>query len=600
MTVLDRLVPLPRMVEIDHVDLAASPESVWKRVRHADLARSPLTAALFATRTLASRLDGARPEPVVGHLDDLVSSAERPGFQILIDDPPREVAVGAIGKVWQLDIPFLHVPGADAFEAFAEPGWIRVAWAIRVLPSGERDARVELEVRVDAVDEASWQKFRRYFRLIGPGSHFIRRSLLASLARDLGTPEALENERPLAGDELLSDAAAQLTHGITIAAPPSRIWPWLVQMGCRRAGWYSLDVLDNGGERSAREIHPELQDVRVGDVLPATPDGASGFEVLRVEPERALILGGLYDVAADQQRAFGASRPARYWHVTWAFVLEPIDASTTRLHVRARGAFPKGERLHAAFIRPVHRLMQTAQLRHLAERVEGRAPHDDAHDVAEGIGGASRMLLAFMTPFLRGARSHWGLDADAAARVMPGDALVPDPRWMWTHAVEIEAPTEAVWRFVAQIGAERAGFYSYQWLENLVGCGVRNAETVHPEWAYAVGDPFLLHPDAPALRVAEIVTGRYMVVHGAPGADMRAGASVKPWAAASWLFLLEELGTDRCRFVSRFRSACSDDLATRLSTGPLVIEPVGFVMDRRMLLGVKERAERIARAAPRR
>jgi hypothetical protein len=589
MNVLDRLVSSPRMVEIDHADLAAPPDVVWERIRHGDLARSPLARALFAIRMMPSGRDEA-PAPPGLRLDDLVSTPERPGFQVLVDDPPRAFAVGAIGQVWQLDIPFVHVADADAFAAFAAPGWVKVAWAIRVSRRGDAGARIDFELRVDATDDDAWRKFRRYFHVIGPGSHFIRRSLFASLERELGTPEARENERPLAGDDLLPDAGAQLTDAVTIAAPPPSIWPWLLQMGCRRAGWYSIDALDNGRERSALEVHPELQDVCVGDVFAATPEGDPGFEVLRIDPPRALILGGLYDAATKDQLAFDAPRPARFWQVTWAFVLEPLDPTTTRLHVRARAAFPKSGRMHAAWIRPVHRLMQAAQLRNLAARIEGRMPRDGAREVADGIGGAARMVIAFVTPFLRGARSHWGLDADAASREMPGDALVPKPRWMWTHAVTIEAPRAKVWPFIAQIGADRGGFYSYQWLENIAGCGVRNAETVHPEWSYQVGDRLMLHPDVPPLRIADVVPGEYMVAYGAP--DAAARAKGEPWAAASWLFHVESLGPDRCRFVSRFRSACSDDVASRLVNGPLVIEPVGFVMDRRMLLGVKERAER--------
>ncbi|HEX7185645.1 MAG TPA: hypothetical protein VF756_27720, partial [Thermoanaerobaculia bacterium] len=125
---------------------------------------------------------------------DLVSSPEHPGFQILVDEPPHEVAVGAIGKVWHLEIPFVHLANAEAFSAFTEAGFVKVAWAIRLSPLGESDTRVTLELRVDATDDRSWKKFRRYFRIIGPGSHFIRRSLLAQLVRELGTPERKGDE----------------------------------------------------------------------------------------------------------------------------------------------------------------------------------------------------------------------------------------------------------------------------------------------------------------------------------------------------------------------------------------------------------------------
>jgi hypothetical protein len=142
--------------------------------------------------------------------------------------------------------------------------------------------------RVTATDAESWSKFRRYFALVGPASHFIRRSILSSLVRRHGTPESREAERALPGDELLPDAAGQVTNGVTIAASPQAIWPWLLQMGGQRACFYSIDILDNGGVRSARELHPELQQISVGDVIAATPRGGDGFEVLVIEPDRAL------------------------------------------------------------------------------------------------------------------------------------------------------------------------------------------------------------------------------------------------------------------------------------------------------------------------
>jgi len=95
------------------------------------------------------------------------------------------------------------VTGSDAFAKFDTAGYARVAWALRVIPRGDRDSRIEIEVRVDATDDASWRKFRRYFRVIGIGSRFIRHTLLGSLAKELGSPEAAESERPLDGDDLL-------------------------------------------------------------------------------------------------------------------------------------------------------------------------------------------------------------------------------------------------------------------------------------------------------------------------------------------------------------------------------------------------------------
>ena len=583
---------MPQLLEIDHVDLAAPADKVWALVRHGDLGCTPLIRALFGLRALPGRLSGHEAAAPSLRIDQFVSSAERPGFTILTEDPPNEVAVGAIGKVWRAEIPFVHIRSAEEFAAWSEPDYARVAWAIRVLPRGERDSRVEIEVRVDATDKRAWKKFRRYFRIIGIGSRFIRHSLLSALAKQLGTPEALEDQRDLAGDDLLADAREQITRGITIAAAPETIWPWLLQMGYKRGGFYSIDLFDNGGVRSARELHPELAQLAVGDIIPTARNSQEGFEVLRTNPARWLVLGGLYDADTKSQLGFAAPRPPRYWQVTWSFVLEPLDAKSTRLHVRARAAFAPSERLHAAWIRPVHHLMEWTQLRQLAARAEGRIKRDDWRDVISGLGGAAVMAAAFLTPFLRAARSHWGLDADVAARTYPGDDLVPQPRWSWTHGIEIAAPAEALWLWVAQLGAERAGFYSYQWLENLVGCEVRNAERIHPEWQAKKGDSFRLHPKMPALQIAELIPGQALLAYGAP--DVQAQAAGKPWVAVTWLFFIESLGAARSRLISRYRCATSDDLASQLSLGQTFIEPIGFAMDRRMLLGIKERAEQVA------
>jgi hypothetical protein len=280
MSVLDRLIPNPALRDTDGVEVAVNADRAWDVVRQLDLAQSTLVRTLFAIRTIPDRLQGKRPK--IGlRLDDLTSTPDCPGFQVLAEDPPREVAVGAIGKVWRPAIPFVHVPDAEAFAGFSEKGYVKVAWTLRVVPESDAASRVEFELRVGATDEEAWKNFTHYFRLIEPGSRFIRRVLLAQLERDLGTPESEQNNRVLPGDEVIPDAAGQFTHSVVIAAPPARIWPWLVQMGCRRAGFYSLDALDNAGVRSAHDIHLDLQQLRIGDRIPATPDGDDHFEVLR-------------------------------------------------------------------------------------------------------------------------------------------------------------------------------------------------------------------------------------------------------------------------------------------------------------------------------
>ncbi|WP_217913870.1 hypothetical protein [Miltoncostaea marina] len=199
------------------------------------------------------------------------------------------------------------------------------------------------------------------------------------------------------------------------------------------------------------------------------------------------------------------------------------------------------------------------------------------------------MAAALATPFLRERRAVWGAGRGLAARRHPGDELVARPRWGWTHAVAIDAPAAAVWPWLAQIGADRAGFYSYTWLENLAGCRIRDADRVHPEWEAREGDGLLLHPRVPPLRIVEVRRGRHVVAHGP--ADEAARRAGRPWVEVSWLFLVEPLGPGRSRAVSRYRCATSDDRATRLRFGPALVEPIGSVMDRRMLLGLRRLAQ---------
>jgi hypothetical protein len=132
-------------------------------------------------------------------------------------------------------------------------------------------------------------------------------------------PAAEEAMRSLPGDELVAGAKIGWNHASTIRADPADIWPWLVQLGCRRAGWYGYEGLDNGGVPSAERIVPELQRVQAGDIFPVAPRARDRFVVRVAEPGRALVPG----VDAGQ--------------VSWAFVLEPAGETSSRLLTRSRG-----------------------------------------------------------------------------------------------------------------------------------------------------------------------------------------------------------------------------------------------------------------------
>ncbi|CAG0936469.1 hypothetical protein TFLX_05344 [Thermoflexales bacterium] len=128
----------------------------------------------------------------------------------------------------------------------------------------------------------------------------------------------------LPGDDQIPTATWCTTRAITIAAPPAAVWPWLVQLGYRRAGWYSYDRFDNDGV-VVKRIIPELQHLAVGDML--LTDATGGFRVEAIEPERSLVMlihGAAMGMDAD---------------ISSALVLNPIGQQHTRLILRARADF---------------------------------------------------------------------------------------------------------------------------------------------------------------------------------------------------------------------------------------------------------------------
>ena len=129
-----------------------------------------------------------------------------------------------------------------------------------------------------------------------------------------------EVARRLPSDDLVTRPTFDATRAITLEAPPEQVWPWLVQIGLTRAGWYSYDLLDNLGRPSAREIIPELQNLRPGDIVPMSPDGKQGMAVLSVDAPTSMVWG----------------EPGG---TTWAWQLDETDTGGTRLVTRVRSRY---------------------------------------------------------------------------------------------------------------------------------------------------------------------------------------------------------------------------------------------------------------------
>ncbi len=212
--------------------------------------------------------------------------------------------------------------------------------------------------------------------------------------------------------------------------------------------------------------------------------------------------------------------------------------------------------------------------------------------VLAALGGA--LLIAWnivATQFIGRRRLRWGTVGTEACDPLPGDEFVPTPKWSYTLGVSVDAPPEAVWPWIAQIGQGRGGFYSYQGLENLAGCRITNVTEILPDHQHpAAGDPIHLHPTAPPLRIEVVDPPNALVLVGSP---VDVGAE-EGWGMSTWQFVVKPDPGGGSRFLTRGRYDHSADWKSRLAFGRFPIEAVSFVMSRKMMLEIKRLAERNA------
>jgi hypothetical protein len=195
-----------------------------------------------------------------------------------------------------------------------------------------------------------------------------------------------------------------------------------------------------------------------------------------------------------------------------------------------------------------------------------------------GAVAVAAAVAAAYTPPARRWYLTYGATAAEAAREMPGDDLLPEPDLVSTRAITIAAAPSSVWPWLVQMGSGRGGAYTYDWIENLFGLGMHSADEILPQFQHlAVGDVLPVGPQGPGMRVEICDTDRSLAFRSEDGR----------WV---WIFGLYPywLGT---RLVSRNRIATPEaSWAGRLASR-VVLEPGSLVMERRMLLGIKERAE---------
>jgi hypothetical protein len=194
--------------------------------------------------------------------------------------------------------------------------------------------------------------------------------------------------------------------------------------------------------------------------------------------------------------------------------------------------------------------------------------------------------VAAYTLLARRWQLRWGTTDKESEEQLPGDDLIENADITATRAITIRASADQVWPWIAQLGQGRGGFYSYDFLENLVGCDIHSADRVVPEWQdVRIGDEVRFAPEV-GLAVACLEHGRSLVLRGGVPIGNR-----EPPYDSTWAFVLRDGPDKTTRLLVRER------YANKRPWARLIVEPtevLSFVMSQKMLRGVKERAERTA------
>jgi len=201
---LARMIAVPRRREKSHVDLAAPPAVVWRLVRHENLLRTRLLRWSFHSSSRWTRLAGSRSTARLC-VDDLRSTPERPGLRVFSDSPPLQFCVGALARARRTGFSLVYARSIEEFSAFDAPGFVKLAWAAEVEPLGAARARLHVELRLGADDEA-WRSVRWSFAGLKPLLHWAHRQLLGSFADELGWPGMVRAQPAAPGGFTLPDS----------------------------------------------------------------------------------------------------------------------------------------------------------------------------------------------------------------------------------------------------------------------------------------------------------------------------------------------------------------------------------------------------------
>ena len=176
---LDRFIPSPEVLEHHEIAIAAPAATAMAAAKQMRVMDSPLIRAVFKARELA--MGGAADTRA--HPDELIEQAQSIGWGILAERPGREIVLGATTMPWHANPVFRSVSPGD-FEAFREPGYVKIAWSLRADPVDESHCIFHTETRVSTTEPLARERFKRYWSFVAPGVEVIRMAMLLPLKRE--------------------------------------------------------------------------------------------------------------------------------------------------------------------------------------------------------------------------------------------------------------------------------------------------------------------------------------------------------------------------------------------------------------------------------
>ncbi len=222
-------------------------------------------------------------------------------------------------------------------------------------------------------------------------------------------------------------------------------------------------------------------------------------------------------------------------------------------------------------------------------------------EILDNLGGALRIAgNLILQPITRSHFRYWGATKEERQRPLPGDERVPNPNIITTMAVTVNAPASEVWPWIAQLGQERGGMYSYELLENIARCQMHNADRIVPEWEMKVGDQMRMGPQGyPVNQVIALERGHWLLM---AGADLKTGIAdpipqpgQTTYTNYAWVLYLDERPDGTTRLISRTRLAYVPRTFGFKLMWEVFTDPIGCTMTRKMLLTIKQRVEQLKR-----